>query len=135
MGEFFIDGCINPLNYGAVYCSHGEDAGKDPDCHCCNYRKASGFVSPDIFPGYRCYHIVYLSGSESVNNIHYKDLANAECDCEQEYYEHNNHLPQVIGVREQHGHDRFKTVVFIHSCLLYTSDAADDLLCVDLGGR
>ena len=24
---------------------------------------------------------------------------------------------------------------FIHTCLLYTSDAADDLLCVDLGGR
>ena len=23
----------------------------------------------------------------------------------------------------------------IKSCLLYTSDAADDLLCVDLGGR
>src|SRR5680860_311832 len=23
----------------------------------------------------------------------------------------------------------------IHACLLYTSDAADDLLCVDLGGR
>src|SRR5450756_2526648 len=23
----------------------------------------------------------------------------------------------------------------IHNCLLYTSDAADDLLCVDLGGR
>src|SRR5450756_2299228 len=22
-----------------------------------------------------------------------------------------------------------------HTCLLYTSDAADDLLCVDLGGR
>ena len=22
-----------------------------------------------------------------------------------------------------------------HCCLLYTSDAADDLLCVDLGGR
>ena len=22
-----------------------------------------------------------------------------------------------------------------HPCLLYTSDAADDLLCVDLGGR
>src|SRR5450756_623451 len=22
-----------------------------------------------------------------------------------------------------------------HNCLLYTSDAADDLLCVDLGGR
>src|SRR5450756_386550 len=23
----------------------------------------------------------------------------------------------------------------VHCCLLYTSDAADDLLCVDLGGR
>ena len=23
----------------------------------------------------------------------------------------------------------------LYSCLLYTSDAADDLLCVDLGGR
>ena len=26
-------------------------------------------------------------------------------------------------------------VLLIKSCLLYTSDAADDLLCVDLGGR
>jgi len=24
---------------------------------------------------------------------------------------------------------------YFPSCLLYTSDAADDLLCVDLGGR
>ena len=23
----------------------------------------------------------------------------------------------------------------VYACLLYTSDAADDLLCVDLGGR
>ena len=26
-------------------------------------------------------------------------------------------------------------ITFYISCLLYTSDAADDLLCVDLGGR
>ena len=26
-------------------------------------------------------------------------------------------------------------VFLIYYCLLYTSDAADDLLCVDLGGR
>ena len=32
--------------------------------------------------------------------------------------------------------DRMKIRIFdILSCLLYTSDAADDLLCVDLGGR
>src|SRR5450756_2858144 len=28
-----------------------------------------------------------------------------------------------------------KILVNAHPCLLYTSDAADDLLCVDLGGR
>src|SRR5665213_4165828 len=28
-----------------------------------------------------------------------------------------------------------RKVVLFDSCLLYTSDAADDLLCVDLGGR
>ena len=26
-------------------------------------------------------------------------------------------------------------VALVNPCLLYTSDAADDLLCVDLGGR
>ena len=28
-----------------------------------------------------------------------------------------------------------KVLVTVNTCLLYTSDAADDLLCVDLGGR
>ena len=27
------------------------------------------------------------------------------------------------------------TTAWVEACLLYTSDAADDLLCVDLGGR
>src|SRR5450756_2607358 len=51
------------------------------------------------------------------------------------------------GVRHEHAHDVFVCAVNIHArlaqvldesyeiCLLYTSDAADDLLCVDLGGR
>ena len=26
-------------------------------------------------------------------------------------------------------------LTYVYGCLLYTSDAADDLLCVDLGGR
>ena len=29
----------------------------------------------------------------------------------------------------------FMFIAFFYLCLLYTSDAADDLLCVDLGGR
>ena len=28
-----------------------------------------------------------------------------------------------------------RNIQIINTCLLYTSDAADDLLCVDLGGR
>ena len=31
--------------------------------------------------------------------------------------------------------DQFKFKILSYICLLYTSDAADDLLCVDLGGR
>ena len=38
------------------------------------------------------------------------------------------------------GRERIEIFLFsisgsLNSCLLYTSDAADDLLCVDLGGR
>ena len=34
------------------------------------------------------------------------------------------------------GEDGIKRYTYKHwGCLLYTSDAADDLLCVDLGGR
>src|SRR5680860_1891712 len=33
------------------------------------------------------------------------------------------------------GYPTFKKSGRFHDCLLYTSDAADDLLCVDLGGR
>ena len=31
--------------------------------------------------------------------------------------------------------DRIGVIAGLQACLLYTSDAADDLLCVDLGGR
>ena len=41
-------------------------------------------------------------------------------------YIHNNHFKNVpVAINSS----------MIQTCLLYTSDAADDLLCVDLGGR
>ena len=43
---------------------------------------------------------------------------------------HNGSLPKILDIICEE---------FLHgavwACLLYTSDAADDLLCVDLGGR
>ena len=41
-------------------------------------------------------------------------------------------LADVLQPALKHGHAVAGLVTF---CLLYTSDAADDLLCVDLGGR
>src|SRR5450756_323723 len=38
-----------------------------------------------------------------------------------------DHVDELLRVYREFNH--------IHHCLLYTSDAADDLLCVDLGGR
>src|SRR5450756_140254 len=40
-----------------------------------------------------------------------------------------------VFVEEVLDSDDFGSAGFSGSCLLYTSDAADDLLCVDLGGR
>ena len=40
--------------------------------------------------------------------------------------EPNSYLPERY---------KFKAPVSPHCCLLYTSDAADDMQCVDLGGR
>src|SRR5659263_229855 len=45
---------------------------------------------------------------------------------------------RILEHREQGTELKRQAVLFRaqhHSCLLYTSDAADDLLCVDLGGR
>ena len=40
-------------------------------------------------------------------------------------------MPQLLAI----GVGGFEILAGLMICLLYTSDAADDLLCVDLGGR
>src|SRR5680860_1879553 len=45
-----------------------------------------------------------------------------------------DHGKQVFTVGDRHS-ERAVRVALRNDCLLYTSDAADDLLCVDLGGR
>src|SRR5665213_2766007 len=43
--------------------------------------------------------------------------------------------PRVRGEEVHHGGTESTEAMLPALCLLYTSDAADDLLCVDLGGR
>ena len=48
--------------------------------------------------------------------------------------------PKSMVIYPDFGHEGLpgvndKIFEFLLGCLLYTSDAADDLLCVDLGGR
>eukprot|EP00825_Cyclidium_porcatum_P001089 TRINITY_DN10486_c0_g1_i2.p2 TRINITY_DN10486_c0_g1~~TRINITY_DN10486_c0_g1_i2.p2 ORF type:complete len:207 (+),score=17.01 TRINITY_DN10486_c0_g1_i2:262-882(+) len=53
------------------------------------------------------------------------------------------HRPHVNGPHDENDHGRESLnhpqpgiqMVHSHTCLLYTSDAADDMQCVDLGGR
>ena len=42
-------------------------------------------------------------------------------------------LPAKLGI-DYNSLERFNPRI-VCACILYTSDAADDLLCVDLGGR
>ena len=42
-------------------------------------------------------------------------------------------LFEMLEIEKLNRFDAFKD--YDRTCLLYTSDAADDLLCVDLGGR
>ena len=55
------------------------------------------------------------------------------------YYKRHDELPYEERCRLNYDHpDAFDTdlmVEQVQACLLYTSDAADDLLCVDFGGR
>src|SRR5450756_799026 len=44
-------------------------------------------------------------------------------------------VPGVVRADVSAGSHRARVVWSSETCLLYTSDAADDLLCVDLGGR
>src|SRR5450756_3249139 len=42
---------------------------------------------------------------------------------------------EFLSVRREGDRDVQRSLDYYNLCLLYTSDAADDLLCVDLGGR
>ena len=59
-------------------------------------------------------------------------------DYQLEYSIVNDALTRVhasIRKKDTDGSGNAPQIGIIYICLLYTSDAADDLLCVDLGGR
>src|SRR5450756_3119224 len=56
-------------------------------------------------------------------------------ECSEESF-HSNSIGWHLGTSRSRGRSfSCNDVCGQYTCLLYTSDAADDLLCVDLGGR
>ena len=64
--------------------------------------------------------------AKSINSFFLSDLPLIQATCSQ------HHIKTYITLNTvMYEHD----MQLLKTCLLYTSDAADDLLCVDLGGR
>ena len=67
-----------------------------------------------------------------------RSLVGSEMCIRDRYQLHEDGQMQMDRGRYKQEKKHSSLVAFSHgaySCLLYTSDAADDLLCVDLGGR
>src|SRR5659263_588593 len=75
------------------------------------HRFTASAVNPNYYDGYR---MLAVDGSDL-------RIAHNPNDTENYFLDNEN----------EKGHN----LLHLNACLLYTSDAADDLLCVDLGGR
>src|SRR5450756_1738063 len=74
--------------------------------------------------------IVVVHSRQVISPAHSADTENiffAVCKC--------HACPAIQTQRVKTGLSVIAALAHICTCLLYTSDAADDLLCVDLGGR
>src|SRR5680860_148547 len=71
----------------------------------------------------------------AVKNIYDQDKEVGEfLDYENENLFYKTLVRKIAEIKPEY-YSKEKYIDLYHYCLLYTSDAADDLLCVDLGGR
>ena len=82
---------------------------------------------PTSLPGLIVRHYPYRSAAQFVSKVRNGAAAYASTDLPVTEGQHWRQYGQLL---EAHGAEVVEDV-----CLLYTSDAADDLRCVDLGGR
>ena len=93
-----------------------------------------------IFPSTETKIAVYEDGSIGITD---SELKNISTDSLVLQKVDQNEVNQIKNTLKEKGAEYKGIVIFkdeksgvdFHICLLYTSDAADDLLCVDLGGR
>eukprot|EP00657_Telonema_sp_P-1_P001365 TRINITY_DN13296_c0_g1_i1.p1 TRINITY_DN13296_c0_g1~~TRINITY_DN13296_c0_g1_i1.p1 ORF type:complete len:134 (-),score=54.33 TRINITY_DN13296_c0_g1_i1:32-433(-) len=79
--------------------------------------------------GYRGHSVALLTSTDVISpaekeKIHRQSEKAAAATASLDSYEESYHVQEAEGAGSG-----------VEACLLYTSDAADDLLCVDLGGR
>src|SRR5665213_613602 len=91
-------------------------------------------VGVGMLPASRLVAHPYASGITNNNGTIYWILNESATDVKIQY--DNNSVVNDLGSAPSVGTNSFALGSHTnYSCLLYTSDAADDLLCVDLGGR
>src|SRR5450756_2205829 len=95
--------------------------GKDPDSHSRYYRHEDSPLAPAL-GRYAGFFALFEDFQGYVDFFLLQDLVSADCEAVRFFMPFTDFSPPAIP-RD------------LDTCLLYTSDAADDLLCVDLGGR
>src|SRR5659263_139446 len=80
---------------------------------------------PQYFGNFPQYHLSFVRAPDSLWLSRVSECRNIPHDFQDRSHRFPDQQPELAKPERAH----------LDSCLLYTSDAADDLLCVDLGGR
>src|SRR5659263_698667 len=89
---------------------------------------------PDLFSRKTDICLTAICNPLDVAVVYHADgLAFAPCDAPR-FHQHDLHADAEVAL-DLRLDDLLPLLEAADPCLLYTSDAADDLLCVDLGGR
>src|SRR5680860_63225 len=88
-----------------------------------------------LIRGGRFYKVGEAPAGDEPDDYHIVELADDEYVLPGIVDIHAHYRMDAFGSDSLREIDEFKYNALVYFCLLYTSDAADDLLCVDLGGR
>eukprot|EP00825_Cyclidium_porcatum_P040157 TRINITY_DN5016_c0_g1_i3.p2 TRINITY_DN5016_c0_g1~~TRINITY_DN5016_c0_g1_i3.p2 ORF type:complete len:123 (+),score=36.30 TRINITY_DN5016_c0_g1_i3:82-450(+) len=85
-----------------------------------------------VFPVFSCYFFFFFFFNDTATTEIYTLHIVGSVRCVQETGSKGGHKSE-LGLRDNNS--AYVSAILSKNCLLYTSDAADDMQCVDLGGR